>query len=325
MELEQGNFKNCAVVHDLPPIFHYWSNKYLLPKHAAFGIQNPEHFFYLYCLKQIERMGGERTRIASLGSGNCDMEVRIAEKLLASGHSNFTIACLDINRKMLDRGRKQAIEAGVESQLEFLREDFNKWSPQSDFDVLIANQSLHHVLELEHLFGAIKAHLRPNGVFLTCDTIGRNGHKKWPEAMQAIRPFWEELAPSYRFNRQRRRQENKLVDHDHSKDGFEGVRAQDILPLLIQSFHFELFIPYANIILTFVDRAFGPNFDPENEGDRNFIDRVHFRDEEGILSGELKPTQMMAVLRNEPTEPQLVQAALTPEFCVRDPSTGYDS
>jgi hypothetical protein len=143
--------------------------------------------------------------------------------------------------------------------------------------------------------------------------------------MQAIRPFWEELAPSYRFNRQRRRQENKLVDHDHSKDGFEGVRAQDILPLLIQSFHFELFIPYANIILTFVDRAFGPNFDPENEGDRNFIDRVHFRDEEGILSGELKPTQMMAVLRNEPTEPQLVQAALTPEFCVRDPSTGYDS
>lgn len=50
---------------------------------------------------------------------------------------------------------------------------------------------------------------------------------------------------------------------------------------------------------------------------QGFIDRVHARDEEGILSGELKPTQMLAVLRTCDVETQLLHPKLTPEFCVR--------
>jgi len=54
--------------------------------------------------------------------------------------------------------------------------------------------------------------------------------------------------------------------------------------------------------------------------DRDFIDRVEARDEAGILSGELSPTQMMAVLRTVPVETQLLDPRLTPQACVRLPA-----
>lgn len=316
---EQAFYEHCDQVHDLPPIFHYWSNKFLLPIEKRFGITDPEQFFCLYTRKQYERLGNANLAIASIGSGNCEVETRIAGELLEGGCADFSIACLDINQDMLDRGRDHATKKGVAQFIRFQRGDFNHWKPTGDFDVVIANQSLHHVLELESLLKTIKKRLRPGGVFLSSDTIGRNGHVKWPEARKALNPFWDELPERYKYNQQLRRLETELIDHDCSTEGFEGIRAQDILPLLVEYFHFELFIPFANIILTFIDRAFGHNFDPSNEWDRDFIDRVHDRDQQGILSGELKPTQMLAVLRNEPVETVLVAPTLTPEFCIRLP------
>jgi hypothetical protein len=116
-----------------------------------------------------------------------------------------------------------------------------------------------------------------------------------------------------------KRHEHEYINHNATTKSFEGIRVQDILPLLIEYFNFELFIPFANIVTVFIDRPFGHNFDANRGWDRDFIDRVHARDEQGIISGELKPTQMLAVLRNVPTTQQLVDPKLTPEFCVRSP------
>ena len=37
------------------------------------------------------------------------------------------------------------------------------------------------------------------------------------------------------------------------------------------------------------------------------------------MSGALKPTQMIAVLRTEPQDTLLVNPRLTPAFCIRQP------
>lgn len=319
LENEQAFYADCENVHDLPEIFHYWANKFLLPQHSQFGITNPEQFYFLYAERQCARKQGEHIDIVSIGSGNCDVEAQIAAELLAANHRDFSIECVDINEAMLDRGRNHAGQLGVSANLKFTRADFNRWQPESTYDVVIANQALHHVIELEDLFATIKTHLRPQGLFLTSDMIGRNGHARWPEAMEALRPFWAELPEPYRFNRLMKRYEHELMYHDCSTHGFEGIRAQDILPLLVQNFHFELFLPFANIIFSFIDRPFGHNFDASAQWDRDFIDRVHQRDEEGLRSGELKPTQMMAAMQNEPVETKLVHPRLTPEFCIRWP------
>ena len=91
------------------------------------------------------------------------------------------------------------------------------------------------------------------------------------------------------------------------------------MQLLLSHFHFELFVAYGNVIDPFVDRAFGHNYDVESQRDRDFIDRVHARDEAAMLAGLIKPVHMEAVLGKEPAGKLLYRPPFTPQFCVRRP------
>lgn len=96
-------FQDQVDVNALPDIFHYWSNKYLRPMLEAYGYSHPDAFFAHYirqCVAGSEEVG----TIISLGSGNCDTEVRVARILFDQGVRNFRIQCLDMNPAMLQRG-----------------------------------------------------------------------------------------------------------------------------------------------------------------------------------------------------------------------------
>ena len=320
LENEQTYYQDCLEVHQLPDIFHYWSNKYLAPDMHRFGFTNPDDFFTFYIGGYLSEPDCQSTRILSVGSGNCDLELAITKKLIDQGHHDFVFECLDINRDMLARGRQAAEEAGFAKHFQFTRGDFNKFSTADSYGIVLANQSLHHVMNLEGLFDAISQSLAGDGLFLVSDMIGRNGHMRWPEAMAGLKPFWDELPNEYRNNRLLNRHEEQYINHDCSTEGFEGIRAQDILPLLLQRFSFSFFYPYGNMIFVFIDRPFGHNFDAGAEWDKEFIDRVHASDEAGFLSGKLKPTSMLAVLTNGDTNTVLRSPQLTPEHCVRNAS-----
>lgn len=315
---ETGRFAGELDVNALPDIFHYWSNTYLRPMLESLGFAHPEDFF----AKSILAHAGERgiaPRIISIGSGNCDAEVRIAQALRASGLNEFSFECLDLTTAMLERGRQLAEAAGLASQFRFASADFNRWRPAQPYDVVMANQSLHHVVDLEHLFDAVAAAIGAHGIFVTSDMIGRNGHQRWPEALAILQSFWQELPASYRYNLQLQRDEPEFMNWDCSVEGFEGIRAQDILPLLLERFGFRLFFAFGNVVTPFVDRSFGHHFSAERDWDRDFIDRVHARDQAEIEAGHLKPTHMMAVMTNDRSTEPRVYKHLTPPFCLRRP------
>ncbi len=321
---EREIFSDQVNVHDLPEIFHYWSNKYLRPTFEQFGFSNPDEFFAKYLRLALIEHDADRACFASIGSGNCDTEIRVARLLRDSGHEQFSLECIDINSAMLERGRESALEAGVSENLRFSLADFNAWQPNpGSYAAIMANQSLHHVVELEQLFGNIETALTPGGRFLTSDMIGRNGHMRWPEALEIVHEFWRELPESRRWNFQLQRLEELHENWDCSKEGFEGIRSQDILPLLRERFAFELFLPYGNVIDPFVDRGFGGHFDPDDAADRNFIDRIHLRDECEIRAGTITPTHMIATMRKRAyTGACANPEGLTPSFCARDPQRG---
>ena len=108
--------------------------------------------------------------------------------------------------------------------------DFNHWEPSCEYDSVLASHALHHVVNLEGLFKQVHAALAPKGQFIVSDIIGRNGHLRWPEALEIVQEFWQELPPAYRYNRMLRRHEESYINWDCSKEGFEGIRSQDILP-----------------------------------------------------------------------------------------------
>jgi SAM-dependent methyltransferase len=318
LSAERGIFVDQVEVHDLPPIFHYWSNKFLRPMQEPFGFSNPDEFFALYLRRAQADAVRQPARFVSLGCGNCDTEVRVAGLLQKQGVRDFVIECVDLNPAMLERGVTLAKETGVAEHILVREADFNAWQPDGLYDAVIANQSLHHVLKLERLFEAVERALPAHGRFITSDMIGRNGHMRWPEAMDILHEFWRELPRHYRYNVQLRRHEELLEYWDCSTEGFEGIRAQDILSLLMDRFDFELFVPYGNIIDPFIDRSFGPHFDADAEWDRDFIDRVHARDEAEIHAGRITPTHMMAVMRKRPYAGEMQRRDhLTPAFCIR--------
>src|ERR1700749_4788279 len=114
---ETANYKNVENVHDLPEIFHYWSNTHIRPMFEQFGFSNPDQFFKKYLRESAQRCGGGPPRFVSVGSGNCDTEVRVAKALLEEGFDDFTIECVDMNPHMLRRGEEMAASEGVGKQV----------------------------------------------------------------------------------------------------------------------------------------------------------------------------------------------------------------
>ncbi len=51
---EKGVYEDCVTVHDLPKIFHYWSNKYVRPKLEALGFSTPNEMFRKYLEEQCK-------------------------------------------------------------------------------------------------------------------------------------------------------------------------------------------------------------------------------------------------------------------------------
>lgn len=316
---ELANYEECVDVNALPEIFHYWSDRYIRPMLEEAGASNPDQFFARYLRLSAERCGEREPVFVSIGAGNCDTEVRVARLLREAGVERFTIQCLDINPAMLERGRAHAQAEGVAEHIEPLIGDFNAWQPTRRYAGILANQSLHHVVELESLFDAVRGALLPGARFVVSDMIGRNGHQRWPEALAAVQRFWQELPDAYRYNQALQRHEPAYENWDCSKEGFEGIRAQDILPLLIERFQFEVFVAFGNVIDVFVDRNFGHNFDASAAWDRDLIDRIHAYDEAELAAARLTPTHLLAVLGNEPVPEPLYSRGLLPDRCVRTP------
>lgn len=320
VEQELRFFRSMADVHALPAIYHYWSDKYLRPKFESVGFSSPNDFYLKYIRRMAQGSPESYCRVLSLGAGNCDTEVELVAQLKQDGVENIEFNCLDLNAEMLDRGKQLAAERNIARHFRFIEADLNHWNADNSYEIIIASQSLHHFVDLELLFEKTFQGLADDGFFLTNDMIGRNGHLRWPEALTVVQALWSLLDEKYKWNHQLSRLELEYENWDCSTEGFEGVRAQDILPLLLKTFHFECFFGWANLISIFIDRSFGHNFDIGNSDDRRFIDLVAGLDDYFIESGSIKPTQMIAAMTKRDPGERKVYKHLTPEFCVRDPS-----
>lgn len=167
----------------------------------------------------------------------------------------------------------------------------------------MANHSLHHIEKLEHVFDWSHAHLSDRGTFATCDIIGRNGHMRWPEVEVVLQSLWTLLPEHHRTNRLRVGVEHRFINHDCSGEGFEGVRAQDILPLLLERFYPARFLGFGGLIDIFVDRCFGHNFNRNNPSDVAFINAVAVIGDALLDSGAATPTMMQAHFTKAKTDP----------------------
>lgn len=319
---ERDTFAAQANLHDdLPPAFHHWSARHVLPKLNALGVASLEEFF----VEPIAATAAERGRpitVLSIGSGNGEQELGWLAAARERGAHDIRLRLLEFNPVMQQRAAERAAGLGLSADVDLLVADFNTWRADARYDVVIANQALHHVVALEHLYAQIAACLDPDGVLVVSDMIGRNGHRRWPEALEVVERLWAGLPRRLRRNRITGEVDDTYPDQDYSTVGFEGVRAQDVLPLLLESFHPEVFFAFGNVADPFMDRIYGGNFDLDVPEDRRFVEHLGELDDALIDTGVLTPTHLIATFRSRPV-PARYHGGRSPRRCVRD-TTVFD-
>jgi len=280
------------------------------------GYAGLEDFFVQHILRFADE---PCIRLLSIGAGNCELDLALAARLKAQGCTNIRYECLEINAQMLARAKVRAAELGVTELMVLTEGDIAQWEPQAQpaYQVIICQQFLHHVVDLEQLLAKVRLAMAPNALFLVDDMVGRNGHMLWPEALAMVEELWDELPERYKYQHLHGVTNKKYVNWDCSITGYEGIRAQDILPLLVDNFHFDTFIAFSNIIDVFVGRPYGPNFSVDDADDLAFIDRVQELDQKAINSGDIKPTHMIAAMQKKDVAVVRCCGKITPDFALR--------
>lgn len=294
IQAQIAQYAETVDMHELPAIFHVWSHNYIGPglKHV-FGTSSIDE---AYALAYIEARHGKTDsgRILSIGSGDGGVELRVAKTLLGRGISDFTFVCAELSPILLNHFRAAVAREGMDAYFDAVQADLNQIAVPGTFDVIMANHALHHIEGLEALFAYCHERLRDGGILATCDMIGRNGHLRWPEAAAVVQAVWQVLRPEQRYHAQLKRYSDPFRDHDCSKEGFEGIRAQDILSLLLRTFHPYKFFGTGGIVDLLVDRGYGHGYNADDDNDVSFIRFMADLNEILLDSGVVKPTWTMA-------------------------------
>lgn len=294
----------------LPPIFGYWSSRFLTPDARRLGADSPETF-YLKHVIEAAGDGSKTVQVMSVGTGACAMETQLAVQLKKAG-VNAHIHCLDFNPGLMRRAEAVARDNDVNGFMSFETQDCNRPFERSLQDVIIVNQFFHHVTELEIFCQSLGQSLAADGVLLSSDIVGRNGHLLWPDVEVEVKKAWAALPLSKRYDRHFSARQTHYIPVNHAAYSNEGVRAEDVVDSLLHTFDFELFFTFGGAIMPFIERRIGFNFDPEEEADRNVIDALGEADEKSLAAGRYPASNMIASLRHKGHVIQAVHEPVTP-------------
>ncbi|OFX42845.1 MAG: hypothetical protein A2046_03745 [Bacteroidetes bacterium GWA2_30_7] len=311
-----------GVSSSIPSIFTYWASRYLSPRlREVFGEHDINSLFAGEIVERANILNKTNLLTCiSLGSGDCSAEFDIVSKVISKG-VNIKMTCTDINPSLMSFSEKKAQEIGLKNHFTFETFDINSQFSEHNHDVVFVNHALHHFVELEKIFNNVLSHLNDNGAFIISDMIGRNGHQRWGEALVWVEALWKLLPPEKKINNFTKHIDEPYINFDCSEGNFEGIRSQDIMPLLLKDFHFEKFVGLGNVIDIFIDRIYGHNYSINNEWDISFIDLVENINSNLIDSGIVKPTAMFATLvKKHSNNKPCIYSKWSPEFSLRKPS-----
>jgi SAM-dependent methyltransferase len=282
--------------HALPAAFSTWAQDYaFVGFREVFGVPTIYDLFSSAYTEVRKRSGREGIgRILSIGCGDGSIEIEVAKRLVAEHGHTFVIECCDLSPILLGQLTSNAEAAGLTDVLLPREVDLNRTPISGPFDVIMANHSLHHIVELESLFDYCKRELSDGGIFAVNDMIGRSGHMRWPEARALIDPVWPILTEPMRYNAILKRLDVSFIDHDCSTFGFEGIRAQDILPQMLERFHPWKFHATGGFIDVFVERGYGHGFKIDEPSDRAMIKMLGALNDILLDAGVITPTLMLA-------------------------------
>jgi 2-polyprenyl-3-methyl-5-hydroxy-6-metoxy-1,4-benzoquinol methylase len=208
----------------------------------------------------------EFTRILSVGSGSCAVEMEIAQNCFRP----YQIDCLDLNENLIKSATKVAQEKGL--NLNPMVADLNEINFSEKYDLVIICAALHHFVELEQVFSRLHNSLANDGLFVTYEPVMRSGMFLFPSTRLFMGFLFLLLPARLRINNQdypgEKRVDRYYKEYDRSGWSFECIRSGDIPDLLKQYFSTVHFGRGMTFLRRVSDSIYGRNYRDTRMGDR---------------------------------------------------------
>jgi ubiquinone/menaquinone biosynthesis C-methylase UbiE len=234
--------------------------------------------------------------MVSIGSGPGALEMEIARHL-ENQNLEYKIICMDINPNVLALGRERAESEGL--KMSFIEKDINELTLEENYyDLIMCHASLHHLINLEHIYYEMNRSLVSDGKVVVLDIATRNGYLMWEETYKVVQDIWKVLPEKFKYNHtsySEKRLEATYENRDYTGDSMECIRSQDVLPLLNEYFVCQTFVPFTSISRRFLDTMYGPNYDITQELDRAVMEFIWQLDNYYISNNILKPETFFGV------------------------------
>jgi len=282
---------------ETPPIWTEVERRFEDAIEAKIGVRS----LYHYVARHVR--GKSHVSVLGLGSGACGPELEGIAPMLREQQCGMDLMCIDINPTIMEQARLEARKRGV--SFRGLVADVNTLTLDPErYDVIVAYAALHHFVALDRIAREINRGLRPDGIFVTVDIPTRNGYRMWDETHTIVTALWKVLPAKYKIAHTGYPTPTYVETYeneDYSRDSFECINSEAILPALRHHLHEVAFVPALCIARRFFDTKFGPNYDLDDALDRAIFEFIMRLDGYYIETGALKPeTFFGAYARKQP-------------------------
>ncbi|MBF8249185.1 MAG: Methyltransferase type 12 [Bacteroidetes bacterium] len=202
-----------------------------------------EIFFGAQRRHLIDRVVANGPAILELGSGEGHLALDLARRKLR-------VTAIDLSSERINRARSKA--AKTKLKVRFQVGDLNTMRlAKNRYDCVVANGSLHHILNLDHLLDEARKSLKPKGSLVVFDFIGMGAFRKTVAAiLYALLPTYKPYSDKWRLrsrlkpflaSEQIRRtgleRNNASVLHPDSP--FEEISQESIIPAIKKHFRIK--------------------------------------------------------------------------------------
>ncbi|WP_080832503.1 class I SAM-dependent methyltransferase [Cohnella massiliensis] len=169
-------------------------------------------------------------KVLSLGCGTGHLE-----RILLKELSCKLIDAIDFSPLSIKEAKNRAELEGFSEKINYQIDNLNEVILDANkYDLIVAEESIHHISNLEHLYQQVNSSLKSDGIFVQNEFTGPN-HFQWTdEQLSEINGILELISPKYKirdkFNR-------PTLDQMLRTDPSEAVRSSDIIPLTYDFFN----------------------------------------------------------------------------------------
>jgi SAM-dependent methyltransferase len=215
------------------------------------------------------------------------------ERALAGRGRFRSITACDFAADTVSRARRTAEEAGI-SAIDYGVLDLeNEELPDGPFDVVFANDVLHHITGLEPLFTRIHDALTPEGRLIFNEYVGPNRYQYSDDRMDVVNRYlrllpdrlrWDPIGGHILWRRERLDERQLMID-----DPTEAVRSEDVMPLARRFFRSEKEYLYGGGLLNPLLFGIVTNFRPGDPWDDMVMARLCSSEERLTDAGVIDP------------------------------------